>query len=431
MDVVGATPAVSAAGPAGADPAVAVAYVLAGVALVAATVLPRLLHRSAGSPALVFVAAGIVAGLLPIGPELGLLDRRAVVEHATELCLIVSLMGVGLALDRPISWLGWMSTWRLLAVAMPVFILLATLTGSALGLPVATALLLGAALAPTDPVLASDVQVGEPTSDPGSEDEIRFALTSEAGLNDGLAFPFVSAACLLAAAATLDGAGGWALGQVWQVVLGLAIGTVVGRGFAALAFRAPISELRFAESADAVVVLAAVFLSYGFAQLAGGYGFLAVFAAGIALRGWSREHDFHRTSHVFVTRLERMLTMGLLLALGYAVGDGLLAGMTWPTAVFGVAAVLVLRPLAAGLAMAGARITAADRRAIAFFGVKGIGSFYYVAFALGAAPFPDAERVWQAVTVAMLASVLVHGTFATPVLLRIDRRMGRRTPEPV
>ncbi|HEX6888405.1 MAG TPA: cation:proton antiporter [Candidatus Nanopelagicales bacterium] len=415
-----------------ADSAFPVGYVLAGLAMVAATVLPRLLRRSAGSPALVFVAAGVLAGLLPGGGSLDPAEHPLVVEHATELCVIVSLMGVGLALDRPLTWRGWGSTWRLLGIAMPVSIGLAALGGWALGLAPATALLLGAVLAPTDPVLASDVQVGEPTSDPGSEDEIRFALTSEAGLNDGLAFPFVHAALLLVAAGSLAWVPGWAAWQlVGKVLLGVAVGVAVGRLFARLAFAAPIDELRFAETADAVVVLAAVFLSYGVAELVGGYGFLAVFAAGMALRGWARDHDFHRTSHVFITRFERMLTMGLLVLLGYAVGDGLLAGLTWPMAMFAVLSVLLLRPLAGGLAMLGAPVPATDRRAIATFGVKGIGSFYYLAYALGQAQFPNSEVLWPTVTLAVLTSVVVHGLSATPVLRRIDQRMGRRTPEPV
>jgi NhaP-type Na+/H+ or K+/H+ antiporter len=412
--------------------AVPVGYVVAGIAMLLATVLPRLLSRAAASPALVFTAAGIIAGALPVAQPIDLEASLAWIEHATELCVIVSLMGVGLALDRPLSLRGWGSTWRLLLIAMPVFIVLAAGGGMALGLPLATALLLGAVLAPTDPVLATDVEVGEPTSDPGSEDEIRFALTSEAGLNDGLAFPFVNAALLVVVAGSMDWVGGWVAWElVGKVLVGVACGMGVGLVFAYLAFRAPVAELRFAETADAVVALAAVFLSYGLAEIVGGYGFLAVFAAGMAMRGRAREHDFHRASHSFITRFERMLTMGLLVGLGYAVGTGLLAGLTWPLALFSVAAVLILRPIAGGIAMLGAPVRSADRRAIAFFGVKGIGSFYYLAYALGQQPFPDSSLLWPTVAFTVLVSIVVHGVSATPIIRRIDRRMGRVTPEPV
>jgi NhaP-type Na+/H+ or K+/H+ antiporter len=412
---------------------VPVGYVLAGIAMLLATVLPRLLRRAAASPALVFTVAGIAAGALPVAPPIDLEASLAWIEHATELCVIVSLMGVGLALDRPLTLRGWASTWRLLLIAMPVFIALAAGGALLMGLPLATALLLGAVLAPTDPVLATDVEVGEPTSDPASEDEIRFALTSEAGLNDGLAFPFVHAALLLVAAAgSLDWVGGWLAWElVGKVVVGVACGLGVGILFAYLAFRAPVPELRFAETADAVVALAAVFLSYGLTEMIGGYGFLAVFSAGMAMRGRAREHDFHRASHSFITRFERMLTMGLLLGLGYAVGGGLLEAMTWPMALFAFAAVLILRPIAGGVAMLGARIPRTDRRAIAFFGVKGIGSLYYLAYALGQEQFPDAQVLWPAVALTVLVSIVVHGVSATPIIRRIDRRMGRVTPEPV
>ena len=113
-------------------------------------------------------------------------EHLQVVEKVTELIVIISLMGAGLKLDRVFGWRRWMVTWRLLGIAMPLTILALTALGSALlGLGAATALLLAASLAPTDPVLASDVQVGPPGE--GQEDEMRFALTSEAGLNDGLA----------------------------------------------------------------------------------------------------------------------------------------------------------------------------------------------------------------------------------------------------
>ncbi len=168
---------------------VPVGYLLAGIALLLAILLPRLLHRWALSPALVFLAAGVLAGVLPITAPLDVELHRSSIEHLTELCVIVSLMGVGLALDRPLSWRAWSSTWRLLAIAMPLFLALMLVGAWMLGVAPATALLLAAVLAPTDPVLATDVQVGEPTSDPGNEDEVRFALTSEAGLNDAPGVP--------------------------------------------------------------------------------------------------------------------------------------------------------------------------------------------------------------------------------------------------
>jgi sodium/hydrogen antiporter len=196
--------------------AIPAGYALAGVAALSAAVLPRILKRWPMSPAMVFVAAGFLASLVPGTASLDLAANLPAVEHITGVCVIVALMGVGLAIDRPVSLRAWGSTWRLLGIGMPLFIASAALLARGLlAVPVAAALLLGAVLAPTDPVLASEVQVGEPTDDPDSEDEVRFALSSEAGLNDGLAFPFVYAAVLLSAATASQWFGGW---MAWELL---------------------------------------------------------------------------------------------------------------------------------------------------------------------------------------------------------------------
>ena len=154
--------------------------------------LPMVLKDWPLSLPIICIALGVLLVWSPLAPILGSnpLENRYVTERMTEFVVIVALMGAGLKLDRPLGWHSWLITWRLIGVAMPITIAAIALLGwGLLGLDLASALLLGAALAPTDPVLASDVQVGPPKS--GEEDEVRFALTSEAGLNDGLSFPFV------------------------------------------------------------------------------------------------------------------------------------------------------------------------------------------------------------------------------------------------
>jgi sodium/hydrogen antiporter len=148
---------------------------------------------------MVCIGIGIILVWTPFSPVTWVnpLENRYLTERLTEFAVIIALMGAGLKLDRPVSWRGWETSWRLVGIAMPLTIAGITLLGwTVLGLGVASALLLGAALSPTDPVLASDIQVGPPHSD--YEDEVRFALTSEAGLNDGAAFPFVHLAVALA-----------------------------------------------------------------------------------------------------------------------------------------------------------------------------------------------------------------------------------------
>jgi sodium/hydrogen antiporter len=419
-------------------------YLLAGLALLIAVVLPTATSRLALSPPIVLVVAGALIGLLPMpgGTSASPLDNHDFTEHLTEFCVLVALMGVGLALDRPldlrrwVTWKRWDVTWRLLGIAMPLCIAGVALLGWwAMGLAPAAALLLGAVLAPTDPVLASDVQVGGPTTlgEDGADDEIderdevRFALTSEAGLNDGLAFPFVYAAIFLA---TLGGVGEWGLRWLaWElvgkVVVGVLVGLAVGWLLAKAAFRSRVPSLRLAETGEPLLALAAVLLSYGAAQLAHGYGFLAVFTCAMTLRSMERGHDYHVHMHQVIERLERLLTLAVLLLLGIALTNGLLGHLTWQGALVGTALILVLRPLSGVVALRIGRgpdrvgdraLGPREQLATAFFGVRGVGSLFYLTFAVGEAEFGQHELLWATVAFTVTLSVLLHGVTATPVM---------------
>ena len=185
------------------------ALLVTSAAILGAVVLPRLLADKPMSFPLIYVVAGYVVFTLPLGfPAPNPIENPGIAEHLTELVVIVALMGAGLKLDRPFDWRAWMSAWRLLGITMPLTIAaIATLGWAALGLHPATAVLLGAVVAPTDPVLASTVEATPLTADvdeevdlTNQEGAIRFALTSEAGLDDGLAFPFTFLAVVMAGA---------------------------------------------------------------------------------------------------------------------------------------------------------------------------------------------------------------------------------------
>lgn len=440
-------------------------YLIAGLAMFLAAVLPAVLDRYAVSAAMVLLLLGMAIGLLPLpeGMRLDPVVIRPQVERVTEFTILVALMGVGLAIDRSFdwrsraAWAAWSPTWRLLAIAMPLTIASVALLGWGLGVAPAAALLLGAALAPTDPVLASDVQVegprvdgsgnageadddgaddGEALGEPVDEqDDVRFALTSEAGLNDGLAFPFVTAAVLLASAGSFSSWGlhwlAWDL--VGKVVVGVLVGVAVGWGLAKVAFRSPRRSLRLAEQGEPLLALAALVMTYGLSQLVGGYGFLSVFACGMTLRAAERNHRYHRSMHEVVQRLERLLTLIILLMLGMAMTKGVLGELDWRGVVIAVSLVFVVRPLS-GWASLRLRARPADlpgglgRRetlATAFFGVRGIGSLYYLAFAAGEHAFADERWLWSTVAFTILLSVMVHGTLATPVMRYLERRRER------
>ena len=388
---------------------------------------------------MVVLMGGLVLFALPLPlPAMGPLEFPEWAEYLTEVGVIVSLMGAGLKLDRHIGWTSWKSTWRLLAITMPVTIGATALLGWwMLGLAPAAALLLGAALAPTDPVLASDVQVGPPgaaledTENPhDAEDEVRFALTSEAGLNDALAFPFTNAAVAMATAGAAPAAwiGGWlAFDVVYKLAIGLAAGLAIGWLLGKLVF-GPRGDLQLARRGEGFVALAGTLVAYGLTELVGGYGFLAVFVAAVTLRRSEHEHDYHETLHEFAEQTERLLMIGLLLLLGGAIAGGVLAPLTAGAVVLIALVLLVVRPVSAWFALSPDCVTPPERATIAFFGIRGIGSLYYLAYALNHATFPEGDQLWAIVAAVVAASVVVHGLAVTPAMRRLDRLRSQPSP---
>lgn len=403
-----------------------------GVVVLLTAWLPMLLKRAPISLPMVCIGIGALLAWSPFAPVVGTnpLENRYLTEKLTEFVVIVSLMGAGLKLDRPLSFAGWQTSWRLLGISMPLTIAgIAFLGWSILGLGIASALLLGAALAPTDPVLASDIQVGPPQS--GEEDEVRFALTSEAGLNDGAAFPFVH----LAIAIALSQASGepffadWFLVDViWKIAAGIAIGWLGGKTMGYLTFRLP-KRAGLSETRDGFVALGITCLAYGSTELLHGYGFLAVFVAAVAFRSVERKHHYHENLHNFAEQIERLLMMVLLVCFGAAIGEGTVFGaLSWQVVIIAVLILIVIRPLSGWLGLAGYSAPAAEKWVIAFFGIRGLGSFYYLAFALGQAEFERPELLWVTVCFVVLSSIVMHGMLVTPVMSKMDRSLRQPTP---
>jgi NhaP-type Na+/H+ or K+/H+ antiporter len=402
-------------------------YAGIGLAALAAALLPRLLARVPISMPMVFLGAGLtIFGVAPGLPDPDPVQHGAVTTHLTEVCVVISLMGAGLALDRRIGWRRWASTWRLLGITMVLSVVLVTLAGlHLLGLPLAAALLVAAVLAPTDPVLASEVQVAEPAdeADAPDEDEARFALTSEAGLNDGLGFPFTYLALGVGAAGGLTWSvtSSWlAVDLGWRLLAGVVTGLLVGRVLRKLFFHVPAEPLRLANHSEGFVALAATFLAYGAAELVEGYGFVAVFVCACTVRGGERAHGYHRVLHQFVEQVERLLTVLLLVLLGGAISRGLLEPLQPLDLVVVLAFLLLIRPVTGWLALVGGRTGPRERAVIAFFGVRGIGSLFYLAYALGHGSFADPERLWAIVGLTVAGSVVLHGVTATPAMALLD-----------
>ncbi|WP_268238291.1 cation:proton antiporter [Ornithinimicrobium pekingense] len=261
------------------------------------------------------------------------------------------------------------------------------------------------------------------------EDEVRFTLTSEAGLNDAFAFPFVYLGLFLM------GRGAWQeWGLEWvlwtlvgKIVVGFLVGWAAGALLGRLLFRGRLRGQRVAEIGTPLVALAATFAVYGLTELLHGYGFLAVFASAVALRSAERHHGVHRELHSLIERVETILTLVLLLLVGAAMSAGLLAGLSRGGAAVGLLLVFVVRPLVGWASLLGcARVDRPERHAIAWFGVRGIGSVYYLAYALSTEYVAEGLELWSVVAFTIAASVVVHGLLATPVMRRLD---ARRRPQ--
>ena len=386
--------------------------------------LPALVRGFPLSLPIVCVLLGFGLFSIPAtGPDPNLIEHPHLAERLTELTVIVALMGAGLKLNRPLGWRLWATTWRLLALAMPLSIAAIALLGSSLlGLTAASALLLGAALAPTDPVLASSVQVGPPQEP--EEDEVRFALTSEAGLNDGLAFPFVHLAIAVALHGTGLGAWTWewlAIAVLWKIAAGVGVGLLVGQALGYVIFHY-VERSSSPETGDALVVFGITLLAYCVAELAYAYGFLAVFVTALTLRRQERSHHYRARLHEFSEQLERLFMMVLLVLFGGALAGGLLAPLTWGAAAVGLLCLLAVRPLAGLIALAGSGLRFDERSAISFFGIRGVGSIYYLAYGYNTEAFGELDLVFALVGFVVFASILLHGITATPVMGWLDRR---------
>ncbi len=400
--------------------------VILALAILAVAWLPSLLAEYPLSYPILFVAGGWLLYQLPVAlPDPLPLHQPTLTMHLTELCVIVALTGTGLKIDRRFSLRGWRLPLRLIWLTMVMTItVVAFIAWHWASWPLATALFLAASLAPTDPVLAGDVQVGDPNE--GGEDTVRFALTAEAGLNDGMAFPFVYLAIGLAQSASMSSAQlvHWLLYDgLFRVGVGVLGGWLSGRLLAYLIFQLP-QRISIKTTAYGFVALAVTLISYGVTELLHGYGFLAVFVAAITIRNYERTHEYHTYMHAFSDQIERLLVALLLLLFGGSIAEGLLQALTSQDLILGTLLVLVIRPIVGWLTLGHTGISGLKRGIIASYGIRGIGSMFYVAYGLQQVSFADPARIWALTGWTILLSIVLHGISATPVMKQLDRRLA-------
>lgn len=436
-------------------------FIIIGVLLISMTISGSLLQRLPMTTSIPYLLAGIAIGAYGVDfLTVNVIDEAELLERITELVVIISLFSAGLKLR--VEWRDdrWRLPLRLAVTSMIITIAMITVAGVVgLGLPLGAAILLGAVLAPTDPVLASEVEV----EDARDQDQLRFSLTGEAGLNDGMAFPFVMLGLGVLGLHEM-GEFGWrwvAVDLVWAVVGGIAVGALLGTviGHAVIHLR---REHNQALGLDEFLTLGLISLAYGLALLFHTYGFLAVFAAGLALRRVEAKltpgdldealdelahgHEDEQATHSdtaavhmaetimsFNEKLGRLGELAVVLLIGSLLAPEY---VPWQAIWFVPLLLLIIRPLAVRIGLHGSRTNLVQRGLVGWFGVRGIGSLYYLTYAIVHGLETDLATQLTAITLTTIAvSVIVHGITVTPLMSWYEHRSSDDTgkaqePEP-
>ncbi|MBD2579356.1 sodium:proton antiporter [Oscillatoria sp. FACHB-1406] len=400
-----------------------------GLLLLFVTLGSAWIERLPFSFALIYLIVGFclgpyVLGLIKIRPSAEFLER------ACEFVVLVSVFGCGMKMNRPLKSWAWRTTARLIGFAMPLTIIaIAAACHWLLGWNWPESVLLGAILSPTDPVLASEVQL----SHVEDKDELRFGLTSEGGLNDALAFPFVYFGIYWLEKGSLDK---WfkewvAIDVIWAIGAGIAMGVIVARAIVWLERK--VTNRRPMDGViEDFIALSTILLTYSLTEVVNGYGFLAVFVAGYTVQSFYYSDQERRHAQLeFIEQIEKLLEIGAILLIGSLLLLEPIAKYSTPALIIAALVLFVIRPASVWLSFMGSRLPKPMRWLLGWFGVRGIGSIYYLSYALGKGIEGEiAEQiVWITLSVIML-SVVIHGISATPLMNWYERQMeGLRKKE--
>ncbi|MEO6863524.1 MAG: sodium:proton antiporter [Microcoleus sp.] len=398
-----------------------------GILLLTVTLGSGWISRLPVSYALIYLLVGI--GLGPYGVKLIELRPHALfLERLTEFVVIVSLFSCGLKMNRPLQLWAWNSTARLIGLLLPISIFAVAAIGHwFVKLDWGPAILLGAILAPTDPVLASEVQL----ANIDDRDELRFALTSEGGLNDALAFPFVYFGIY---ALKDNNWPNWfsqwvAIDLLWATTVGIVMGILVAKAVTWIDLRLqryrPADELM-----EDFIALSTILLTYSLTEVVNGYGFLAVFVAGIVVQRSYRDPEKPLSQLHFTERIEKLMEVATILLLGSLIRlEPMLAFGGYSLLVAGLL-IFLIRPVGAWISTIGSRLHPASRLLCGWFGIRGVGSIYYLTYAFGhGLKGETAEKLAWITFTTIVFSVIVHGISATPLMNWYERRIKPQLPD--
>lgn len=394
-----------------------------GLLLLTVTLGSGWITRLPFSYALIYLIVGILLGSQVTG--LINLDINAkVLERFTEMVVIISVFGCGLKMNRRLSLSAWNTTARLIGFLMPISIVaLSAVAHWLLGMSWGAAILLGAILAPTDPVLASEVQLAH-TQD---RNELRFGLTSEGGLNDALAFPFVYFGIYALKDNNWDNwFKQWVLVDIiWAIAAGIVMGIVVAK--AVIWIDRQLQRQRKAdELMEDFVALSAIFLTYSLTELVNGYGFLAVFVAGLVMQHnyyHAQEHKKRLDQLEFIEQGEKLLEVGTIVLLGTILAINPVFDYLPQALLIAFFLVFIIRPLGVAISLLGSNISPTNRTLMAWFGIRGVGSLYYLNYAVGKEIGTSiAQQITWISIITIVFSIVVHGISSSPLMLWYKRR---------
>lgn len=394
----------------------------AGLISLLAAVVPNVLRRRQFTPPVVYLLIGMVLAVIGGNyTDFDILQHGEYIKRISEFVVIIALTNAGLKIKKPFSYETWKYSLRLLIITMPLTIIAAAWCGYwILGLAPATAILFGAIISPTDPVLASDFQTSKPSKEDDSE--IRLGLTSEAGLNDGLAFPFTFFAIYLVSKGMDYSA--WAtewlmVDVLYKITVGTLIGFVTGWLLFKIIFRVT-SENHHSRISRGILSLALTLLPYAIAELLHSYGFIAVFISACVFSR-SEEKVKHMDSlHDFTEETERIFVAFLFIVVGIYVTANFENLVRLEVVATALLCLFLIRPLAGWIALTGMRLRRIDRFVLSFYGIRGVGSVYYLMYAFQEASFPTAIDAIQLTTLIIVLSVLLHGLSASMITSKIS-----------
>lgn len=360
------------------------------IALLAASV-PVIMERKFITAPIMYLGLGL-AGIFFIDKNLvDPMNHMVFIRHITEFVVIVALTNAGLKIRKPFSWTTWKHSFRLLVIAMPVTIVAAGYLGWwIVGLAPATAMLFGALISPTDPVLAAQLQTSVPSK--ADTSTIKLGLTSEAGMNDGLAFPFTYFA-ILAAQKGLDyneWIGEWFL---HYFLLKIVIALIIGAGCGWVLYKIVFSictKNQLTRVSRGILSVSLTLLPYAVSEIVGGYGFIAVFVAACVFSQYEKDVEHMDNLHDFNEELEALIVAFLFITIGVFMAYNYEKLFEWRIIVTSLLLIFVARPLAGYLSLIKTNLIPFQKFILSFYGIRGIGSVFYLAYAFTSAKFEDA-----------------------------------------